>query len=161
MTVIIAGLSVGAIYAMIAIGYNITFLAAGVVNFAFANFIMLGAFIWLMVLGWSIPALIAFTAFGLAEERIAIRPIPAGRHAELITTVGVATVLTGLMAVIWGSEARQVPPVIDGRVSIGGSTIVWNNVVLLIAAIVIAAILSLVLRYTRFGLAARALNEDR
>jgi branched-chain amino acid transport system permease protein len=168
MTVLISGLSVGAIYAMIAIGYNITYLAAGVINFAFANFVMLGVFVWLVVSGWSIPAIIGmilmillFAVLGMAEERVAIRPLPIGRHAELITTMGIGTILTGVMVVIWGSEPQPVPPIVGGTFELAGGVVVWNNLLLIGAVIAVAAILYFVLRYTRLGLAALALNEDR
>ncbi|MCU1415632.1 MAG: amino acid transporter permease [Microbacteriaceae bacterium] len=168
MTILISGLSVGAIYALIAIGYNITYLAAGVINFAFANFVMLGVFAWLVVTGFSLPSVIGlvvtiaiFAVLGVIEERVAIRPLPIGRHAELITTLGVGTVLTGLITVIWGTNPLPVKPVVDGGFQFLGAIVTWNDVLLVGAASVAAVVLYFVLRHTRLGLAATALNQDR
>ena len=168
MTILIAGLTVGAIYAMIGIGYNITYLAAGVVNFAFANFIMLGVFGWLVVSKWSLPAVLgfivmvlAFAVLGIVEERTAIRPLPVGRNAELITTLGVGTVVTGLCTVKWGSNPLPVNPVVSGGFTLLNTVVTWNAVFMVGLVVVFAAGITLILRRTRLGLATLALNQDR
>jgi branched-chain amino acid transport system permease protein len=168
MTILISGLTVGAIYAMIGIGYNITYLAGGVVNFAFANFIMLGVFGWLVVSKWSLPTalwlivmVLAFAVFGIVEERTAIRPLSVGRNADLITTLGVGTVVTGLCTVAWGSNPLPVSPVVSGEFSLLGAIVTWNAVFMVGLAAVFAVGITVILRRTRLGLATLALNQDR
>lgn len=168
MTIVIAGLTLGAIYAMIGIGYNVTYLAAGVVNFAFANFVVLGVFGWLMVSRWSLPSVIGlvvvvltFAVSGIVEERVAIRPLPVGRNAELITTLGVGTVVTGLCTVKWGSNPLPVNPVISGGFHLPGAIVTWNTVFMVGLAVGFAVGITVILRRTRLGLATIALNQDR
>jgi branched-chain amino acid transport system permease protein len=112
MNTVYAGLSVGALYVLVAVAYNMVFLATGVFNFAQAQFIMLGTFVaftglvtfhlpWPVVIiaGAGLGALV-----GLLEERVAIRPLQGlGFHGELVTTLGVAVLLDGLAVLIWGS----------------------------------------------------------
>jgi branched-chain amino acid transport system permease protein len=168
MTILISGLTVGAIYAMVGIGYNITYLAAGAVNFAFANFTILGVFGWLVVSKWSLPSVVGlvvmvavFALFGVVEERVAIRPLPVGRHAELITTLGVGTVVTGLCTVRWGSNPLPVNAVVSGGFSLLGAVVTWNAVFMVGLAVIFAAGITVILRRTRLGLATLALNQDR
>src|SRR5207248_4213990 len=103
-TTIWSGLAVGAVYALVAIGYNVVLLASGVFNFAHAQLIMLGtfmAFVGAGSLGLPVLLVIPFAAavvaaVAIAEERVAIRPLMTGRrdaHATLITSVGAAVVL--------------------------------------------------------------------
>jgi branched-chain amino acid transport system permease protein len=168
--VLIAGVAVGAVYALIAIGYNITYLASGVINFAFANFVVLGGFLWLAarqdlqlsaVVAVVLVA-IAVGVLGLVEERLAIRPLAGRSHAELITTVGTATVLTGLMLLVWGSEPLPVPALVpDTSLPVGGIDVALNDVVLIAVAAGAATTLHVVSRRTRIGLASLAQTEDR
>lgn len=170
MTVLIAGLSVGAIYAIVALGYNITYLAGGVVNFAFAGFLMVAAFLWTWVReATPLPAAFALIVvalvvgcLGVVEERLTIRPLATGTHSELITTFGVATILTGIMLVVWGVEPRPVPPVFpDLTIDTGGVRFTVTDLVLIGAAVLVALLLHLVTPRLRVGLAALAQTENR
>jgi branched-chain amino acid transport system permease protein len=172
MTVVYAGLSTGAIYALIAIGYNITLVTGGVLNFAFANIVMLGGFIgyWAftsndlpVVLGFAAAAAAGALA-GAIEERVAIRPLRAGQgaHSELITTVGVATAITGALVLIWGSDPRQVEFAGSGSVlDVLGGRLRVGDLVLLGLALGLAMGFYQWTRRTRHGLASLAQSEDR
>src|SRR5579864_5204231 len=102
MTLLLSALSLGAVYALVAVGYNIVFTASGAFNFAHAQLLMLGIFVsyWgLAVVKLPIVVVFALAAAIVAvvagvEERIAIRPV-RGIEAQLVTTVGAATLIDG------------------------------------------------------------------
>jgi branched-chain amino acid transport system permease protein len=104
---------------------------------------------------------LAFAVFGIVEERVAIRPLPVGRNAELITTLGVGTVITGLCSIAWGSNPLPVSPVVSGGFNLLGAVVTWNAVLMVGLAAVFAVGITAILRYTRLGLATLALNQDR
>ncbi|QTV79063.1 ABC transporter permease subunit [Microbacterium sp. NIBRBAC000506063] len=113
MTIIWSGLALGAVYALVAIGYNIVFLSQKTFNFAQAALMMLGAFmayVGIVVWGlpWYIVAIIAAVVVGAiaaVEERIAIRPVK-DPHNLLVTTLGASIIMEGVAMVIW--EASRV-----------------------------------------------------
>jgi branched-chain amino acid transport system permease protein len=169
MTTVLAGLSVGAVYALVALGYNIVHIGSGTLNFAHANLMMLGVFLayWgLVQLGWPIVPIIVVAVLvvalaGAAEERIAIRPV---RHiqGQLVTMVGAATLITGIIEILWGQQALSVPAFFDNTPTrfLGGA-VLPADLVLIGLAIVLTAIASLVSRLTMLGLTALAVSEDR
>jgi branched-chain amino acid transport system permease protein len=171
ITTIVSGLVVGSIYALIALGYNMTQVAAGVLNFAYPNFIILGAFLayWLtglLGLPYLLTILIAAAvaaAIGLLEEIFAIRPVAGhGSHSELVTTVGVATILTGAMLLIWGNDPLTVPSPFSSKVFVVfGGRFQIIDIALIAVALVATGLLTLIVHKTRFGLAALAQAEDR
>lgn len=169
MTTVLAGLSVGAVYALVALGYNIVYTGSGTLNFAHANLMMLGIFLayWgLVQLNWMIiPVLvIAFAIVALAavaEERIAIRPV---RHiqGQLVTMVGAATLITGIIEIVWGQQALSVPAFFNNAPThVLGGAVLPDDLVLIGLAVVLTAAIALVSRFTMVGLTALAVSEDR
>jgi branched-chain amino acid transport system permease protein len=173
VTLIWGGLSLGAVYALVAVGYNIVFTASGTFNFAHAQLLMLGTFLayWgLAVLKWPVLAVFALAAVvvgavAVAEERFAVRTV-RGIEAQLVTTVGVATLINGASQLIWGSQARTVP-FFSGS---GTGTSVWTllggrvlpvEVALIVVAIVLALGLIYYSRHSMIGLAVLAMAENR
>jgi branched-chain amino acid transport system permease protein len=168
---IYAGLSVGAIYVLVAVAYNIVFLATSVFNFAQAQFIMLGTFVayTCMVqfhLPW--PAVIVAGAglgalLGLVEERVAIRPLRGlGFHGELVTTLGVAVLLDGVAVLLWGSQPLTVDffgP--NAAVTIWTGRIYPAEVALIGIGIAVAVGAELYSTRTMLGIANLATAEDR
>ncbi len=172
MTDIIAGLAIGAIYAMVALGYNMTHLASGVLNFAHANLMVLGMYVayWAYSIGGLPTPLVFLIAFllaglvGVLEERLAIQPLRrATGSAELVTMVGVATVITGVLALAFGADALRVPffGPDETLVLFFGSRTQPLDLIVIAAAIVLAVALQAVTRRTRVGLAALAQIDDR
>jgi branched-chain amino acid transport system permease protein len=169
VTVVWAGLSLGAVYALVAVGYNIVFAASGIFNFAQAQLLMLGTFVayWgLAQLGW--PAAVVFALCGvivgavaLLEERLAVRLV-RGQHAQLVTTVGVATVLSGATQLIWGGDPLTVPFLSSDTVwTIFGGRIEPVEVLLIVVAVAIPLALLVYGRASMIGLATLATAEDR
>jgi branched-chain amino acid transport system permease protein len=164
---IYAGLSTGAIYALVAIGYNVTLTSAGVLNFAFANTLVLGGFVALSTTALGLPLPVTLVACALAcaltsvvVERTAIRFMPAGSHAELITTLGAGTIITALTAIIWGSDPRRLTLFEQQPLNLLGGRVLPISLVLIGLPLLLGVGLHLVSR-TRFGLISRAQAYDR
>ena len=113
MTLIWAALSSGAIYALVAITYNVIYTSVGVFNFAQGAILALGAYIsyyvadqlkWPSFLGVLLAAAVCAAA-GALEARVVLLP-RAMEHAELLTTVGAATVLVGILVLLWTELVR-------------------------------------------------------
>jgi branched-chain amino acid transport system permease protein len=169
VTLLWSALSVGAIYALVAVGYNIVFISSGAFNFAQAQLVMLGAF----VAYWGLttlraPVVVVFLLAGALvaaaaalEERVAIRPT-RDIEAQLVTTVGVATLIEGATQLIWGAQPLQVPffgP--TGVARVLGGRVFPVDLVLIAVAIVVALGLAALSRTTLLGLALLAISEDR
>src|SRR5487761_758978 len=157
MTTILAGLSVGAVYALDALGYNIVYIGSGTLNFAHANLMMLGVFLayWgLVVLHWPIVPIIVVSVLivalaAVSEERLAIRPARQ-IQGHLVTMVGTATLITGIIEIAWGQQALSVPAFFRNT-----PTRVFG------LAVVLTAGFALFSRFSMTGLAALAVSEDR
>jgi branched-chain amino acid transport system permease protein len=171
VTIIWSGLTVGAIYALIAIQYNIVFIATGIFNFAQAQLAISGTFLaylfgsTLHLTPVVVIALCAIScaALSMLEEIMAVLPLQGrGYHGELVTTLGFAVVLEGVALVIWGSNplavnfpgSQQVLTVLGGRV-------LPDELVLVGATVVIMIALRVGMRRTKLGLAALAAAENR
>jgi branched-chain amino acid transport system permease protein len=169
MNTIWSGLALGAIYALVALGYNIVFVSSNVFNFAHAQLIMLGTFVafWGSVT-LKLPTVLVFLlaavivgAVAVVEERTAIRPV-RGTEGQLVTTVGFATLLDGVTQVIWGGQPLQVPffgpskvvTLLDGRVF-------PVELVLMGAALVLTGLFVMISRGSMLGIAMLAVSEDR
>jgi branched-chain amino acid transport system permease protein len=171
MTEVIIGLSIGSIYGLVALGYNITYLAAGVVNFAHANLMVAGMFVayWAYSSGdLPLPVVLLIAVLlaglvGLVEERFAIRPLRGtSGSAELVTMVGVATVITGVIQVFFGSEAARVPFFASPElITIFGRTVQTVDLLIIGLAVGLMVILEVVTRRSRIGLIALAQTDDR
>ncbi|CAN5230900.1 branched-chain amino acid ABC transporter permease [soil metagenome] len=171
VTTILAGLSVGAVYTIVAIGYNVVFISSRVFNFAQAQFLMIGAFVALEAgqrFGlplWSAIILCAVVGgiIGGLEEVLAIRRLSGrGVHNELVTTLGVGTILSGIGLVLFGSDPKQTTYFTDeAPFSFLGGRVVMVDLLLILVAILLAGIVGLITRKSMIGLASLATSEDR
>jgi branched-chain amino acid transport system permease protein len=169
MTTVWAGLSVGAVYALVALGYNIVYIGSGVLNFAHANLMMLGVFLayWgLAQLGWPIilvlvVSLLIVALSAVSEERLAIRPVRQVQ-GQLVTMVGTATLITGIIEIIWGQQALPVPSFFNNTPArVLGGAVVPVDLVLIGLAVLLTIGFALVSKFSMTGLAALAVSEDR
>jgi branched-chain amino acid transport system permease protein len=171
VTVIWSGIGVGAIYALIAIEYNIVFIATGVFNFAQAQLAVSGTFL-AYFLGttahlpaFAIVLLSAVGGAGLAvvEEMVAVRPLQGrGAHGELVTTLGAAVVLEGAALILWGSQPLQVHfPGPQGVLTIFGGRVLPVSIGLVACSIFVVICLRFIMRRTMIGLACLATAENR
>lgn len=178
MTIIYAGLATGAIYALIAFGYNITVTTAGVLNFANAHMTVIGTFIaaWaLTAIGMPVALVVLLCAIigaavGFLVELTAVAPLKSFRlrrtgdtgHSELVTTVGASMVITGVAYIVWGSDPLKVPLIEDDlRIPVLGGEIRPSDLIVIATAVVLALALHFWTRRSRLGLASLAQSEDR
>ncbi len=169
MTTIWAGLAIGAVYALVAVGYNVVFTASGAFNFAHAQLMMLGIFVaYAGTVTLKLPIVVVFLlaaavvgVVGAVEERVAIRPV-SGTEGHLITTVGMASLLDGASQLIWGNQALQVPFFGPAGVwQLAGGRVLPVELLLIVVAVVLTVALVVVGRRTMLGLALLAVAEDR
>ncbi|SFI61146.1 MULTISPECIES: branched-chain amino acid ABC transporter permease [Microbacterium] len=170
MTTILAGLSIGAVYTMVAIGYNIVFISSRVFNFAQAQFLMVGAFVALVAARqfdlplWAAILLCAASGgiIGALEEILAIRRLAGrGAHNELVTTLGVGVLMSGAALAIFGSDPQKLIFFDETAFSFLGGRVVMVDLLLILVAILLAGIVGLVTRKSMIGLASLATSEDR
>jgi branched-chain amino acid transport system permease protein len=179
---LINGLTLGAIYGLIAIGYTMVYGIIGMINFAHGEIYMIGAFISLitfLVLGllgvsWLPLALLivlicamVFTAvYGLALERLAYRPLrDSPRLAALISAIGMSIFLQNYVQVLQGARVKPLPPLIPGGVTLMRSNdfvvqLSYLQIVIVVLTIVLMAGFSLLIARTRLGRAQRACAQD-
>ena len=167
---LINGVSLGSIYALIALGYTMIYGIIKLINFAHGDIYMLGAyfgFVATTMLGLSfLPALIfamvAAALAGIFIERVAYRPMRnAPRIAILITAIGVSFFLEYGMILIATPQPRTFPAVFDATIyNIGGLIINSQQIVILASALVLMAALTYIVNHTKAGKAMRAVSFD-
>lgn len=169
MNIILDGLGLGAIYALIALGYTMVYGIAKLLNFAHGDIIMVGAYAILATLGFSgnlaaavIVAVTVCTLSGILIERLAYKPLRgASPLAVLITAIGVSYFLQSLAQLIFGAKSRPVTLPNLGNIELFGQTVSVATLVTLVVGAVIMAVLTLFVSFTRTGRAMQAVSEDR
>ena len=170
LSALINGLSSGGTYAMIALGYTMVYGIAKMLNFAHGDVIMVGGyamFVTLMALGHPVIALLAAILFcvilGVTIERLAYRPLRgASPLAVLITAIGVSFLLQSLAQIIFGSSPKMLVQLqISGKVELGALSVDYSTLLTLAITIVIMALLSVFVKYSKTGRAMIAVSEDR
>lgn len=173
LSYLINGISLGSIYAIIALGYTMVYGIAKMLNFAHGDIIMVGgfaAFTVVSTLGASpvlgiFAAVIICTVLGVTIEGVAYRPLRgASPLAVLITAIGVSYLLQNVALLIFGSNSRQFESVVklpalklaEGKLSISSVTIVT-----IISCIVIMVVLTTFINKTKMGQAMLAVSEDK
>lgn len=169
MTAVWSGLAIGAVYALVAIGYNLVHIAYSTFNFAHAQLMMLAVFVtyWgLVVAQLPVVVVVLVAALGvgllaLVEELAAIRPVK-GAHAHLVTTLGMATLLDGVTRLVWGDQVLKVPPPVpDVTWTVLGGRVSAVEIALIAGVVAITAGLTVYGRRSLSGLALLAMAEDR
>ena len=167
---LINGVSLGSIYALIALGYTMIYGIIKLINFAHGDIYMVGAyfgFVATSMLGLSfLPALIfsmvAAAIVGIIIERVAYRPMRnAPRIAILITAIGVSFFLEYGMILIATPQPRTFPAVFEGAIyNVGGLIVNSQQIVILVSALVLMAGLTYIVNKTKIGKAMRAVSFD-
>ena len=168
---LISGLSLGSIYALIALGYTMVYGIAKMLNFAHGDIIMVGAYaVITAVFTMGLPPFIAIlisialcALLGMVIEFLAYRPLRQAQPlAVLITAIGVSYLLQNLALLIYGSEQKAFPTIVAlPTVHIGGVYIDGITLATLVVTAVIMVALSLFINKTRMGKAMRAVSEDK
>lgn len=167
----LSGLSTGAIYALIGIGFSIIYNATGIINFAQGEFVMLGGLLTLTFLeAFKLPlwaavpcAVAASTVAGLLFERLAIRPLRNPSPISLvIITIGGSILIRGLAMLLWGKDTHSIPPFTgDEPIAIAGATILPQHLWILAITLVIVAVNRFYFYHTISGKAMRACSYNR
>ncbi len=173
---LINGLTLGGIYALIALGYTLIFGVIKLINFAQGEMSMVGAFAALAVLGLLTPApgpvplLAAFACalvvaglLGIAVERAAFRPVrTAPPLAALITSLGVSIFLQNVVMVSVGSDNKSFAAVFaPGHIGVGSARVTYLQGVILVLAVALMVGLDVLIKRTRFGRSVKATAENR
>jgi len=165
---LINGLSLGGIYAMIALGYTMVYGIAKLLNFAHGDIIMVGGYIIFVMMATNNPilaivmAVIGCMILGICVEKVAYKPLRgASPLAVLITAIGVSNLLQSLAQIIFGSAPKMVNIYDFGVIKLFGATIQISALVTLGVTFVVMAALTLFVKYTRIGRAMIAVSEDR
>lgn len=169
ITTIINGLSLGGIYAMIALGYTMVYGIAKMLNFAHGDVIMAGGYSIFVVLNMTgHPALaigfavIFCVVLGVVVEKIAYKPLRgASPLAVLITAIGVSYLLQSLAQIIFGAASKMVNIADPKVIKIGQLDLQVNTVITLFSTFVIMVILSVFVKFSRTGRAMIAVSEDK
>ena len=165
----IGGVSLGAIYALVALGFSLVFRTMGLVNFSHGNVVMIGAYIastfYLTVkLPFALAMVVALAVTGLIGvfiERV-LRPLEnKDFDLMLIGTIGFGIVLEALAIIIWGATGRAVPnPVAVAPIEVAGLRIRTYDLVVLAIAAAATALLVYFLQVTKRGAAMQAVAMD-
>ena len=170
---LVNGISLGSIYAIIALGYTMVYGIAKMLNFAHGDVIMVGAYIIFCASQyWNMPplvslliAMIVCTLLGMTIEKLAYKPLrKATSLAVLITAIGMSYLLQNTALLIWGANPKVFPPLLNlGSISLnGGELIIKGETLVTIAAnIVIMVALTLFTSRSKTGKAMRCVSEDR
>ena len=165
---LINGLSLGGIYAMIALGYTMVYGIAKMLNFAHGDVIMIGGYLIYVFMATGNPLLaiilsvIGCVILGITIERVAYRPLRgASPLAVLITAIGVSYLLQSLAQIIFGSATKMVTVYEFGAIKLFGATIQISALVTLAVTVVVMVLLTLFVKCTRLGRAMIAVSEDR
>jgi branched-chain amino acid transport system permease protein len=169
ITNLISGLSLGGIYAMIALGYTMVYGIAKMLNFAHGDIIMVGGYTILVFTAQSVHPLIAIAlavvfcvALGITVEKIAYKPLRgASPLAVLITAIGVSYLLQSLAQMFFGSGTKMVQGLDLGSFTIGALKISLSTIVTLVSCIVVMVALNLFVKYSKTGRAMVAVSEDK
>jgi len=168
LSTLINGLSLGGIYAMIALGYTMVYGIAKMLNFAHGDIIMIGGYVIFVFMATNNPLLAILMAvvfcvvLGVVIEKIAYKPLRgASPLAVLITAIGVSYLLQTLAQIIFGSAPKMVMVYDFGTVQFLGATVQVSALVTLAVTIVIMICLTLFVKFTKLGRAMIAVSEDR
>ena len=170
---LINGISLGSVYAIIALGYTMVYGIAKMLNFAHGDVIMVGAYIsYLSTTVLNVPPLLSVliamavcTVLGVVIEGLAYRPLrKASSLAVLITAIGVSYFLQNAALLIWGSAPKSFSSIVpfDSISLFGGDLIITSEaIVTVITCIVIMILLNLFTKKGKMGKAMRAVSEDK
>lgn len=170
---LISGLSLGSVYAIIALGYTMVYGISKMLNFAHGDVIMVGGYIsfcmtmYIGLPGWLalVIAMAVCTFLGILIERLAYRPLRGtGSLAVLITAIGVSYFLQNTALLIWGANPRVFTSLFNGMNTIhaadGKLTITPESLFTIVACVIIMLALTFFVNKTKAGKAMRAVSED-
>ena len=177
---LINGLTVGSVYALIALGYTMVYGILGLINFAHGEIYMMGAYLGIIFFGiftvigltanslllsvilTFILAIVYSSAYGYTVERLAYRPLRhAPRLSPLITALGVSIFLQNYVMLSQGAKDKVFPSIMSGGFHIGNATISYLQILIMLTSVSLMAVLHIFISKTRLGMAMRATSQDK
>ena len=169
---VITGISLGSIYAIIALGYTMVYGIAKMLNFAHGDVIMVGAYVCFFAMGsFNLPpvagvllAVVVCTLMGVVIERLAYKPLRAAPSlAVLITAIGVSYLLQNSAQILWGAATKTFRPIVEGSLTLvpGQLSISYVAILSVVCCVVVMVCLTLFTGQTKMGKAMRACSEDK
>ena len=173
LSYLINGMSLGSVYAIIALGYTMVYGIAKMLNFAHGDIIMIGAYVAFLAIStlglpiWAgiLLSIVVCTVLGVTIEKLAYKPLrKATSLSVLITAIGISYLLQNTALLLWSSNPRKFPSIVenknivlfDGKLSISNISLITIGVCL-----VIMVALTLFINKTKTGMAMRACAEDK
>ena len=172
LSYLVSGISLGSVYAIIALGYTMVYGIAKMLNFAHGDVIMVGGYVSLLAMSslglpwWlALPlAMLACTVLGVVIEGLAYRPLRAAPSlAVLITAIGVSYLLQNSALLIFGANPKVYTPIVSGAIKLfdGRLSVSYVSLLTVAACLVIMAGLTLFTGKSKMGKAMRACSEDK
>jgi branched-chain amino acid transport system permease protein len=167
---VFSGLTVGAVYALVALGFTLIYNASGIINFAQGEFVMLGGMITVFATAAGMPlplaalsAIVITAAIGVALHRLAIEPArSANPVVPIMITIGASILLQGLAQQIFDKRFHSLPPLVSGEpLRVAGASILPQSVLVLVCAGAIVVGLWLFIDRTMLGKAVIATAANR
>lgn len=173
---LVNGITLGGVYALIAVGYTMVYGVIQLINFAHGEIYMFGAFLaFMLVTVFNVPFFMAAilsvmicACFGIVLDFVAYRPLrKAPRLAALITAIGMSLFLQNLANMIWGGEIQSFPrealPTVfyTDAVVFGDVSVTWIQVFILSVTVIFMAGLHFIIHRTKVGTAMRAISQDK
>lgn len=172
LSYLISGLSLGSVYAIIALGYTMVYGIAKMLNFAHGDVIMVGGYISFCAMTYlGLPSIVAIllamlvcTVLGVLIEGLAYKPLRAAPSlAVLITAIGVSYFLQNAALLIWGAAPKVFSPIASGNLSLfdGALSVSLVSILTVVACIIIMIGLTIFTSKSKMGKAMRACSEDK
>ena len=172
LSYLISGISLGSVYAIIALGYTMVYGIAKMLNFAHGDVIMVGGYMSFVAMSYlHLPAWVSVlvgmavcTLLGIVIEALAYKPLrSAPSLAVLITAIGVSYLLQNSALLIWGANPKSYPPVVSGTLKLFGGqlSVSYASLVTVAACVAIMLGLTFFTARTKMGKAMRACSEDK
>ena len=170
ITQVLNGLQLGSIYALVALGYTMVYGIILLLNFAHGDIIMVGAYIsWLVMskLGLNpaiavVLSIVGCMLLGVLIDKVAYAPLrDAPRLSILITAIGVSYFLENGSQLLFGADAKVVPPYTSvSNIQLGDLTLSFSAIVTVVVTAVATVVLTFLVQKTKLGKAMRAVSED-
>jgi branched-chain amino acid transport system permease protein len=171
LQLVVSGIAIGGIYALVALGFVLIYKSTDVLNMAQGEMLMIGAwFSYSLIVDYRIPFIPAFLltlvfslVLGLAIERAALRPLIGQPVISVImVTIGLSIFLRAVVIAIWGTQYQRYPtPIQDSVVNLGPIPVAEVYVWSLVVCLLLVGGLTLGFRFTRMGIAMRAVADDQ
>ena len=172
--VIIAGLSTGSVYALMAVGMTLVYGVTKAFNFAYGDFFNMGGyFAWILIfglgfqfggyLGVLVVVMPLMFAVGYGLEKLLVAPLRKRADWEnkvMMLTLGLALFLTSLYTVVFGARMKSLPPILDGILEVGQLVFSYQDIMIFVMSLGGIMLFGWLLNTTRLGMAVRAVAQN-